>query len=83
MSAGRKRVRVQGFEIPVGDVIGVIRWYPLEGEWQHELITGPLRDVDEHGRIVLGADDEHVTAYDTDTWAVCAAVPEPLRGLSS
>jgi hypothetical protein len=82
MSAGRKRIRVQGFEISVGDVIGLIRWFPLEGEWQHELVTGPLRGVDEHGRIVLGSDDEHTT-YDADTWAVCSAVPEPLRGLAS
>lgn len=31
MSAGRKRVRVQGFEIPTGEIIGLIRWFPLEG----------------------------------------------------
>ena len=82
MSAGRKRIRVQGFEIPVGDVIGLIRWFPLEGEWQHELITGPLYSIDEHGHIVLGSDDAH-TVHDPDTWAVCSAVPEPLSGLAS
>lgn len=82
MSAGRKRVRVHGFDLTAGDIIGLIRWFPFEGEWHHELITGPLHSVDEHGRVVLGTDDEH-TAYDVDTWAVCSAVPEPLSGLAS
>jgi hypothetical protein len=74
---------VQGFEIPVGDVIGLIRWFPLEGEWRHELITGQMLDVDGQGRIVLGADVEDSTAYDADVWSVCATVPEPLRGFAS
>lgn len=83
MSAGRKRVRVQGFEIPVGDVIGLIRWFPAAGEWRYELVTGPLHSLDEEGRIVLGAEDDAATVYDIETWAVCSAVPEPLRGLAS
>lgn len=82
MSAGRKRVRVQGFDIPAGDVIGLIRWFPLDGEWHHELITGALHGLDKQGRIELVSDDE-LRAYDADTWAVCSTVPEPLRGLAS
>lgn len=82
MSAGRKRVRVQGFEIPVGDVIGLIRWFPAEGEWQHELITGRVLGLTDDGRIELAIGDE-LRAFDPDTWSVCAAVPEPLKGLAS
>lgn len=82
MSPGRKRVRVQGFEIPVGDVIGLIRWFPLEGEWQHELVTGGVIGLADDGRIELMIGDE-LRAFDPDTWSVCAAVPEPLRGLAS
>ncbi|WP_159573491.1 hypothetical protein [Curtobacterium sp. 18060] len=82
MSAGRKRVRVQGFEIPAGEIIGLIRWFPLEGEWQHELVTGALHGLTADGRIELINGDE-LRAYDADTWAVCSAVPEPLRGLAS
>ncbi len=82
MSAGRKRVRVQGFEIPIGEIIGLIRWFPLEGEWQHELVTGALHCLDADGRIELITGDEF-RAYDVDVWAVCSVVPEPLRGLAS
>lgn len=82
MSAGRKRVRVQGFEIPVGDVIGLIRWFPFEGEWQHELITGGVLGLADDGQIELMIGDE-LRVFDPDTWSVCAAVPEPLRGLAS
>lgn len=82
MSAGRKRVRVQGFEISVGEIIGLIRWFPLEGEWRHELVTGALHGIDVDGRVELINGDE-LRTYDVDTWAVCSAVPEPLRGLAS
>ncbi len=82
MSAGRKRVRVQGLEIPAREIIGLIRWFPLEGEWQHELVTGALHGLDADGRVELINGDE-LRAYDADTWAVCSAVPEPLRGLAS
>lgn len=82
MSAGRKRIRVQGFEIPVGDVVGLIRWFPLEGEWRHELVTGSVLGLDKAGHVQLVVDGEART-FDPDTWAVCAAVPEPLKGLAS
>lgn len=82
MSAGRKRVRVQGFEIPVGDIIGLIRWFPLEGEWQHELVTGSVIGLMDDGRIELIVGDE-LRTFDPDTWSICATVPEPLRGLAS
>lgn len=82
MSAGRKRVRVQGFEIPVGDVIGLVRWFPLEGEWRHELVTGSVIGLTDDGRIELIVGDE-LRTFDPDTWSICAAVPEPLRGLAS
>ena len=82
MSAGRKRVRVQGFDIPAGDVIGLIRWFLLEGEWQHELVTGTLHSLDADGRVELITGDE-LRAYDVNVWSVCSAVPEPLRGLAS
>lgn len=82
MSTGRKRVRVQGFEIPIGEIIGLIRWFPLEGEWQHELVAGALHGLDADGRVELITGDE-LRAYDVDVWAVCSAVPEPLRGLVS
>jgi hypothetical protein len=82
MSAGRKRIRVQGFEIPAGDVIGLIRWFPLEGQWQHELVTGGVIGLTDDGRIQLMMGDE-LHAFDPDTWSVCAAVPEPLKGLAS
>lgn len=82
MSAGRKRVRVQGFEIPVGDVIGLIRWYPAEGEWQHELVAGRVIGLADDGQIELAIGDE-LRAFDLNTWSVCAAVPEPLKGLAS
>lgn len=82
MSAERKRVRVQGFEIPAGEIIGLIRWFPLEGEWQHELVTGAFHGVDVDGRIELINGDER-RAYAADVWAVCSAVPEPLHGLAS
>lgn len=82
MSAGRMRVRVQGFEIPVGDVIGLVRWFPLEGEWRHELVTGSVIGLTDDGRIELIVGDE-LRTFDPDTWSICAAVPEPLRGLAS
>lgn len=82
MSAGRRRVRVQGFEIPVGDVVGLVRWFPLEGEWRHELVTGAFHGIDLDGRVELINGDE-LRTYDVDTWAVCSAVPEPLHGLTS
>lgn len=82
MSAGRKRIRVQGFDIPAGDVIGLIRWFPLEGEWQHELITGSVVGLAKDGQIELMIGDQ-LRTFDPDLWSVCAAVPEPLRGLAS
>jgi len=82
VSAGRKRFRVQGCDIPAGDVVGLIRWFPLEGEWQHELITGSVVGLTKDGGVELMIGDELRTC-DPDLWSVCAAVPEPLRGLAS
>ncbi|WP_182066390.1 hypothetical protein [Curtobacterium sp. ME12] len=82
MSAGRKRVRVQGLEIPAGEIIGLIRWFPLAGEWQHQLVTGAFHGLDTDGRIELINGDE-LRSYEADTWAVCSAVPEPLHGVAS
>lgn len=82
MSAGRKRIRIDGFEVAIGDVIGMIRWFPLKGEWQHELVTGRLLGLNTDGRVELINGGE-LRAYDVDTWAVCTAVPEPLKGLAS
>lgn len=82
MSAGRKRIRIDNLEVTVGDVIGLIRWFPHAGEWRHELVTGSVIGLTDDGRIELIVSDE-LRSFDLDTWSVCAAVPEPLRGLAS